>query len=160
MRATWPALLAFAALAGCVHSESLRVSFDHSEWHPPSFLAFDVSSGGFNATFRDGTHDIGRFSADEMRRIRVLLDAAKARGFVDRTCLHTPPSEREFVVVSNGGRQWLDFRQGAAALHAPADLDCWTAEAIALHDLIGSILANRGDDWTMPRMPRGPHPTG
>jgi hypothetical protein len=142
------------SLAGCAGRETLRVSFDHSEWHEPSLLVLDVPTGGFSALFRDGSHAAGSFSRSEMREIKSLLHAAKESGFANDDCLRTPPRERRFIVVSNGGRQRLDYRVKETKLDAPADLTCWTTQATALHDFINSLLYRRGNAWTMPRQRR------
>jgi hypothetical protein len=95
-----------------------------------------------------------------MRRIRASLQAAKASGFADEACVSTPPRQRPFIVVSNGGRQRLDYREKGAKLDAPADLTCWTTQATALHELINMLLYLRGDEWTMPRQRWAPWQDG
>src|SRR5688500_14259948 len=96
----WRVGLAAVALcllsAGAPGRESLRASFDHSEWHPHSMLVLDVATGGFQAEFRDGTRAVGRFSTDEMREIRARLAAARAVGFAPREGVEP------VLVVSNG----------------------------------------------------------
>ncbi len=140
------AAVALCLLSACATGrESLRASFDHSEWHPHSMLVLDVATGGFQAEFRDGTRAVGRFSTDEMREIRARLAAARAAGFAPREGVEP------VLVVSNGGTPILELEDGEMHLRTPARYHEWSPEAYELQDYISRRLYERGDDWTMPR---------
>jgi len=154
MRATSSIALLLGAVLGSPAHAKLVVTADvmRSEWTPPMQLTLDLDSWRYVIALpkepwpesrpkpkpRSGT-----LGATELKEVRAAVQAAIADGLADKACLTTPPKERQWIVISNGGPNRIVIDAGNATLIAPSELECRTPAAERLYNRLEETFDGR-----------------
>ncbi|WP_209348842.1 hypothetical protein [Pontixanthobacter sp. CEM42] len=156
----------FVALAlltsGCssVHfgeTNRLRVSIDHSEWHPSSIANINLDTGRYivragpsdtsnphNEDYlrQNWTQDAsGRLSVEQLDRLRDAAAKADTNGLFDAKC-DADPDSVDYMIITNGGMPSIALRWAGRTQRHSKHLKCWTAEANALRRDAGEVFDN------------------
>ncbi len=150
------ALLAAAPLDGPANPPSLGrtawivATVEHSEWCPAGDVRLDLATGRYERTHRaprricGQAHDRRVTSATLGRKRLAAVRAASLRvlaeGLESRACRNGEPPENP--IVSNGGTPILVLTTGSVTGSAPDDHSCWSAAALALHDVLDETFAS------------------
>ena len=128
---------------------SIEASVGHSEWCPTGTVRLNLATGRY-VVRAPGTWlrcrrpswqrpmRIGLLSAGDLRAVREAWRRAEADGLESPACRNGGRPEE--VVISNGGRPTLRLIGRGRTWSPPADPNCWSREARALHDLLERLF--------------------
>lgn len=126
---------------------SIFSTVGHSEFCPPGNVTVDLRTGRYAVTPRAARRtcdDVGlerpvrkgALSSKTLAAVRAAYLRVLSEGLGDSLCLCRVGDGPRDIIVNNGGTPTLLLTTGRSSNSAPDDLNCWSAAATALHDIL------------------------